>query len=123
MNKKQRIMLIRILIAGALLVLLNFTPVAGWLRFTLYLVPYFVIGYDILIKAGKGIRNRQVFDENFLMAVATIGAIVLAVYEGSGDYTEAIAVMLFYQIGEWFQSYAVGNSRRNIRELVVTQPE
>ena len=123
MNKKQRIMLIRILIAGALLVLLNFTPVAGWLRFTLYLVPYFVIGYDILIKAGKGIRNRQVFDENFLMAVATIGAIVLAVYEGSGDYTEAIAVMLFYQIGEWFQSYAVGKSRRNISDLMDIRPD
>ena len=123
MNKKQRIMLIRILIAGALLVILNFTPVAGWLRFTLYLVPYFVIGYDILIKAGKGIRNRQVFDENFLMAVATIGAIVLAVYEGSGDYTEAIAVMLFYQVGEWFQSYAVGKSRRNISELMDIRPD
>ena len=123
MNKKQRIMLIRILIAGALLVLLNFTPAAGWLRFTLYLVPYFVIGYDILIKAGKGIRNRQVFDENFLMAVATIGAIVLAVYEGSGDYTEAIAVMLFYQIGEWFQSYAVGKSRRNISDLMDIRPD
>ena len=123
MNKKQRIMLIRILIAGALLVILNFTPAAGWLRFTLYLVPYFVIGYDILIKAGKGIRNRQVFDENFLMAVATIGAIVLAVYEGSGDYTEAIAVMLFYQIGEWFQSYAVGKSRRNISGLMDIRPD
>ena len=123
MNKKQRIMLIRILIAGVLLVLLNFTPAAGWLRFTLYLVPYFVIGYDILIKAGKGIRNRQVFDENFLMAVATIGAIVLAVYEGSGDYTEAIAVMLFYQIGEWFQSYAVGKSRRNISDLMDIRPD
>lgn len=123
MNKKQRIMLIRILIAGALLVILNFTPAAGWLRFTLYLVPYFVIGYDILIKAGKGIRNRQVFDENFLMAVATIGAIALAVYEGSGDYTEAIAVMLFYQIGEWFQSYAVGKSRRNISDLMDIRPD
>ena len=123
MNKKQRIMLIRILIAGALLILLNFTPAAGWLRFTLYLVPYFVIGYDILIKAGKGIRNRQVFDENFLMAVATIGAIALAVYEGSGDYTEAIAVMLFYQIGEWFQSYAVGKSRRNISDLMDIRPD
>ena len=123
MNKKQRIMLIRILIAGALLVILNFTPATGWLRFTLYLVPYFVIGYDILIKAGKGIRNRQVFDENFLMAVATIGAIALAVYEGSGDYTEAIAVMLFYQIGEWFQSYAVGKSRRNISDLMDIRPD
>ena len=123
MNKKQRIMLIRILIAGALLVLLNFTPAAGWFRFTLYLVPYFVIGYDILIKAGKGIRNRQVFDENFLMAVATIGAIALAVYEGSGDYTEAIAVMLFYQIGEWFQSYAIGKSRRNISDLMDIRPD
>ena len=93
------------------------------LRFRLYLVPYLVIGYDILIKAAKGIRNRQVFDENFLMAIATVGAIALALYEGSGDYTEAVAVMLFYQVGEWFQSYAVGKSRRNISELMDIRPD
>ena len=118
MNKKQKKMLARILIAAVLLVALNFAPVEGWIRFVLYLIPYLVIGYDILLKALKGIKNRQVFDESFLMAVATIGAIALALYEKSGDYTEAIAVMLFYQIGEWFQSYAVGKSRRNISELM-----
>ena len=123
MNKKQRKMLGRIVVAAVLLVALNFLPVEGWLRFGLYLVPYLVIGYDILLKAGKGIRNRQIFDENFLMAVATIGAIALALYEGSGDYTEAIAVMLFYQIGEWFQSYAVGKSRRNISQLMDIRPD
>ena len=100
MNKKQKKMLARILIAAVLLVALNFAPVEGWIRFVLYLIPYLVIGYDILLKALKGIKNRQVFDESFLMAVATIGAIALALYEKSGDYTEAIAVMLFYQIGE-----------------------
>lgn len=118
MNKKQKKMLARILIAAVLLAALNFAPVEGWIRFVLYLIPYLVIGYDILLKALKGIKNRQVFDESFLMAVATIGAIALALYEKSGDYTEAIAVMLFYQIGEWFQSYAVGKSRRNISELM-----
>ena len=123
MNKKQRIMLVRILVSAALLIVLNFLPVTGILRFVLYLVPYLVIGYDILIKAGKGIWNRQVFDECFLMAVATVGAIALALYEQSGDYTEAIAVMLFYQIGEWFQSYAVGKSRRNISELMDIRPD
>ena len=123
MSKKQRIMLIRILTAAALLVALNFVPVAGFLRFGLYLVPYLIIGYDILLKALKGIKNRQVFDENFLMAVATVGAIALALYEGSGDYTEAVAVMLFYQVGEWFQSYAVGKSRRNISELMDIRPD
>ena len=123
MNKKQRKMLIRILVSAALLILLHFLPATGWLRFALYLVPYLVIGYDILLKALKGIKNRQVFDENFLMAVATIGAIALALYEGSGDYTEAIAVMLFYQVGEWFQSYAVGRSRRNISELMDIRPD
>ena len=123
MNKKQKVMLIRILVAAGLLVLLHILPVTGWVRFVLYLVPYLVIGYDILIKALKGIRNRQVFDENFLMAVATVGAIALALYEQSGDYTEAIAVMLFYQIGEWFQSYAVGRSRRNISELMDIRPD
>ncbi len=123
MNKKQRTMLVRILAAAALLIALHFLPATGWLRFGLYLVPYLVIGYDILLKALKGIKNRQVFDENFLMAVATVGAIALALYEGSGDYTEAIAVMLFYQIGEWFQSYAVGRSRRNISELMDIRPD
>ena len=123
MNKKQQKMLVRILVSAALLILLHFLPATGWLRFALYLVPYLVIGYDILLKALKGIKNRQVFDENFLMAVATIGAIALALYEGSGDYTEAIAVMLFYQVGEWFQSYAVGRSRRNISELMDIRPD
>lgn len=123
MTKKQKIMMVRILIAALLLVGLNFVPAEGWLRFVLYLIPYLVIGYDILLKAFKGIRNGQVFDECFLMAVATIGAIALALYERSGDYTEAIAVMLFYQIGEWFQSYAVGKSRRNISELMDIRPD
>ena len=123
MNKKQRIMLVRILVSAALLIALNFIPVTGVLRFVLYLVPYLLIGYDILIKAGKGIKNHQVFDECFLMAVATVGAIALAIYERSGDYTEAVAVMLFYQVGEWFQSYAVGKSRRNISELMDIRPD
>ena len=123
MGRKQRIMLVRILTAAALLAALHFVPAAGWLRFGLYLIPYLITGYDILRKALKGIQNRQVFDENFLMAVATVGAIVLALYEQSGDYTEAIAVMLFYQIGEWFQSYAVGRSRRNISELMDIRPD
>ena len=123
MNKRQKTMLIRILTAAALLVALHLAPVTGWARFGLYMVPYLVIGYDILLKALKGIRNRQVFDENFLMTVATIGAIALALYEGSGDYTEAIAVMLFYQVGEWFQSYAVGRSRRNISDLMDIRPD
>ena len=123
MNKKQKIMLIRILTAAALLAVLHVLPVTGWMRFWLYLIPYLIAGYDILRKALKGIQNRQVFDENFLMAVATVGAIALALYERSGDYTEAIAVMLFYQIGEWFQSYAVGRSRRNISELMDIRPD
>ena len=122
MSKKQRVMLIRILAAAVLLVALHFLSVTGWARFVLYMIPYLTIGYDILLKAAKGIRNRQVFDENFLMAVATVGAVALALYEGSGDYTEAVAVMLFYQIGEWFQSYAVGRSRRNISELMDIRP-
>ncbi len=122
MNKRQKKMLLRILTAAVLMIALYFAPVSGGLRFVLYLVPYLVIGYDILIKAGKGIRNRQVFDENFLMAVATIGAMAIAVYE-DGDYTEAIAVMLFYQVGELFQSYAVGKSRRNISELMDIRPD
>ena len=123
MNKKQKIMLIRILTAAALLAVLHVLPVTGWMRFGLYLIPYLIAGYDILRKALKGIQNRQVFDENFLMAVATVGDIALALYERSGDYTEAIAVMLFYQIGEWFQSYAVGRSRRNISELMDIRPD
>ena len=123
MNRKQKKMLARILISAALLIALNFIPVKGWLRFVCYMAPYLIIGYDILLKAGKGIAHRQITDENFLMAVATIGAIALAIYEGSGDYTEAIAVMLFYQIGEWFQSYAVGKSRRNISELMDIRPD
>lgn len=116
-------MLIRILISAALLIALSFAPVTGIARFVLYLVPYLIIGYDILMKAFKGIKNRQMFDENFLMAVATVGAIAIALYEQSGDYTEAIAVMLFYQIGELFQSYAVGKSRRNISELMDIRPD
>ena len=116
-------MLIRILISAALLIALSFAPVTGIARFVLYLVSYLIIGYDILLKAFKGIKNRQMFDENFLMAVATVGAIAIALYEQSGDYTEAIAVMLFYQIGELFQSYAVGKSRRNISELMDIRPD
>lgn len=117
MNKKQKKMLIRIMIAAILIVILSFLPVDGYLKMALYMVPYLVIGYDILKKAWKGILNKQVFDENFLMAVATIGAIAL------GDYKEGVAVMLFYQIGELFQSYAVGKSRRNISELMDIRPD
>ena len=123
MSKKQKKMLVRIIAAAVLLIVLNFIPATGIVRFILYLVPYLVIGYDILLKALKGIKNRQVFDENFLMAVATVGAIALALYDRSGDYTEAVAVMLFYQVGEWFQSYAVGKSRRNISELMDIRPD
>ena len=115
-------MLARIAAAAFLMILMNFLPVKGAVRFVLYLIPYLVIGYDILLKAGKGIKNRQMFDECFLMAVATVGAMALAVYQ-DGDYTEAIAVMLFYQVGEWFQSYAVGKSRRNISELMDIRPD
>ena len=122
MNKKQKKMLIRILLAAALMILLNFVPVTGYGRFLLYLIPYLIIGYDILLKAAKGIRNRQPFDECLLMAIATIGALVIAIAD-KGDYVEAIAVMLFYQIGEWFQSYAVGKSRRNISELMDIRPD
>lgn len=122
MNKKQKKMLVRIILAAVLMIVLAYVPVTGAVRFLLYLVPYLIIGYDILLKAAKGIRNRQVFDECFLMAIATIGAMALAIYE-DGDYTEAIAVMLFYQIGEWFQSYAVGKSRRNISELMDIRPD
>ena len=123
MTKKQKKMLIRIIIAAVLLIALNFIPVKGILRMILFLIPYLVIGYDILKKAGKGILNRQVFDENFLMAVATIGAIAIAIYDRSGNFNEALAVMLFYQIGELFQSYAVGKSRRNISELMDIRPD
>lgn len=122
MTKKQRKMLIRIIIAAVLMVGLIFVPVKGALRFVLYLIPYLIVGYDILRKAFKGIINGQVFDECFLMAVATIGAMAIAI-TGNGDYTEAIAVMLFYQIGELFQSYAVGKSRRNISELMDIRPD
>ena len=123
MNKKQKKMLIRIIVSAILMIGFNFLPFTGIVRFVFYIIPYLIIGYDILIKAAKGIINRQVFDESFLMAVATIGAIILALYDKSGDYTEAIAVMLFYQIGEWFQSYAVGKSRRNISELMDIRPD
>ena len=123
MNKKQKKMLTRIVIAAAMLVALHFLPVTGLVRLALYLVAYLVIGYDILRKAWKGILNGRVFDENFLMAVATVGAFALAIYEKSGDYTEAISVMLFYQIGELFQSYAVGRSRKNISELMDIRPD
>ena len=136
MTKKQRIMMIRILISAGILLALQFVsaemfdtvdgylfPSAGrWIRFVCYLINYFIIGYDILRKAAKGIRNRQVFDESFLMVVATIGAMALAIYE-NGDYLEAIAVMLFYQIGEWFQGYAVGKSRHNISNLMDIRPD
>ena len=123
MKKKQKKMLVRIIIAALMLVVLNFIPVGGWLRMLLYLTAFLIIGYDILMKAGRGILNGRMFDENFLMAIATIGAIALAVYEKSGDYNEAIAVMLFYQIGELFQSYAVGKSRKNISALMDIRPD
>ena len=123
MNKKQKKMLTRIVIAAAMLIALHFLPVTGLVRLALYLAAYLVIGYDILRKAWKGILNGRVFDENFLMAIATVGAFALAIYEKSGDYTEAISVMLFYQIGELFQSYAVGRSRKNISELMDIRPD
>ena len=136
MTKKQQVMLGRILVAAVLLLVLQllpenlFSPLDGllpglayWVQLALYLVDYLIIGYDILLKAGKGIKNGQVFDECFLMAIATVGALALALYDRSGDYTEAIAVMLFYQIGEWFQSYAVGKSRRNISDLMDIRPD
>lgn len=122
MNKKQKRNLMRIIVAAILMIGLHFAPVSGMVRFGFYLVPYLIIGYDILWKAFKGVKNRQPFDESLLMAIATLGAIILAVYE-DGDYTEAIGVMLFYQIGEWFQSYAVGKSRRNISELMDIRPD
>ena len=122
MNKKQKKNLLRILISAALMIILHFVPAEGIVRFILYIVPYLIVGYDVLRKAWKGIINRQAFDESLLMAIATIGAIVLALVK-DGDYTEAIAVMLFYQVGEWFQSYAVGKSRRNISDLMDIRPE
>ena len=123
MSKKQKKNLIRILIVMVMVIALIFLPVTGWIRFGLYMIAYLVVGYDVLIKAGKGIINRQPFDESLLMAVATIGAIGLALYEKSDDYNEAIAVMLFYQIGEWFQGYAVGRSRKNIADLMDICPD
>ncbi|HIX28361.1 MAG TPA: cadmium-translocating P-type ATPase [Candidatus Blautia stercoravium] len=123
MSKKQKKMLIRIVITAVMVLILQFIPVSGLLQLALYLAAYLIIGYDILRKAGKGILNRRVFDENFLMAIATVGAFALAIYSGSGDYNEAIAVMLFYQIGELFQSYAVGKSRRNISALMDIRPD
>ena len=128
MTRKQKKMLVRILISAVLMIGFNFLPFDGAIRFVLYLIPYLVIGYDILIKAFKGIKNRQPFDESLLMTIATLGAIAIAVFNEAvnheaGDYVEAIAVMLFYQIGEWFQSYAVGKSRRNISDLMDIRPD
>lgn len=123
MNRKQRKNLFRIIAAAILMIALQFVEVEGAARFVLYMLPYLIVGYDILIKAAKGIKNLQALDEYFLMAVATLGAIVLAIYSGSGDYTEAVAVMLFYQIGEWFQSYAIGRSRQNISALMDIRPD
>lgn len=123
MNRKQKKMLIRIILTAILVAALGLLPVQGLLRLALYLFTYLLIGYDILRKAGKGIWNRQVFDENFLMSVATVGVFALAIFSRSGDYTEAIAVMLFYQVGELFQSYAVGRSRKNISELMDIRPD
>ena len=123
MSRKQLVMLCRIAVAALLMAVLHYLPLSGWPRFALYMVPYLVVGYDILLKAARNILNRQVFDECFLMAVATVGAIALALYSRSGDYTEAIAVMLFYQIGELFQSYAVGKSRRSIGALMDIRPD
>ena len=122
MNKKQKKNLLRIIVAAVLLIILSYVQLTGGGRFIAYLIPYLIVGYDILLKAGKGIKNRRAFDECLLMAIATIGAMALAVYE-DGDYTEAIAVMLFYQIGEWFQSYAVGRSRRDISALMDIRPD
>ena len=123
MNKKQKKMLIRIILAAVMVIVFNFISLEGLPRLILYLAAYLVIGYDILRKAWKGILNRRMFDENFLMAIATVGAFALAIYSRSGDYNEAIAVMLFYQIGELFQSYAVGKSRRNISALMDIRPD
>lgn len=123
MKTKQKTMLVRIILSAVLLVSLAFAPVTGPLRLVLYLIPYLLVGYDILLKAAKGIRNGRIFDENFLMTVATLGAIAIALYDDTGEYTEAVAVMLFYQIGEWFQAYAVGKSRKNISDLMDIRPD
>ena len=123
MTAKQKKMLIRIIIASVLLVALALSPITGYLRLALFLIPYLIVGYDILLKAAKGITNGRIFDENLLMTVATLGAIAIALYDNTGDYTEAVAVMLFYQIGEWFQAYAVGKSRKNISELMDIRPD
>ena len=123
MKAKQKKMLIRIIIASVLLIALALSPVTGYLRLALFLIPYFIVGYDILLKAAKGFTNGRIFDENLLMTVATLGAIAIALYDNTGDYTEAVAVMLFYQIGEWFQGYAVGKSRKNISELMDIRPD
>ena len=123
MNRKQKIMLMRIIISALLMIVLSFADVTGAIRFILYMIPYLIVGYDILLKAAKGIIRGHVFDECFLMAIATVGAVALAIYSRSGDYTEAVAVMLFYQIGELFQNYAVGKSRRNITQLMDIRPD
>ena len=123
MKKKQKITLYRIIITAVMLVVLQFLPITGIPRLIAYLAAYLVIGYDILRKAGKGILNGRAFDENFLMALATLGAFFLAIWTKSGDYLEGIAVMLFYQIGELFQSYAVGKSRKNISALMDIRPD
>lgn len=123
MKAKQKKMLIRIIIASVLLIALALSSVTGYLRLALFLIPYFIVGYDILLKAAKGFTNGRIFDENLLMTVATLGAIAIALYDNTGDYTEAVAVMLFYQIGEWFQGYAVGKSRKNISELMDIRPD
>ena len=123
MNKKQKKMLARIIISAVLIVLFSMLPIDGYVQFGLFMIPYLVIGYDILKKAGKGILNGRVFDENFLMALATLGAFFVAIWTKSGEYVEGIAVMLFYQIGELFQSYAVGKSRRSIAALMDIRPD
>ena len=123
MNKKQKKVLARIIVSAALTATFELLPVGGWLKLAIFVGIYILIGYDILRKAFRGMLNRRVFDENFLMVVATLGAFSLAIYERSGDYTEAIAVMLLYQVGEFFQSYAVGKSRRNISQLMDIRPD
>ncbi|MBR3746735.1 MAG: heavy metal translocating P-type ATPase, partial [Selenomonadaceae bacterium] len=122
MNPKQKKNLARIIIAAALLIALNFVEISGVTRFIFYLVPYLIVGYDILLKALHGLKNLRALDESLLMTIATVGAFALAIHD-DGDYNEAIAVMLFYQIGEWFQSYAVGRSRKNISELMDIRPD
>ena len=123
MTKKKKKNLIRIIAAAVLMAALIFIPIENkWLKLALYMIPYFIVGYDILIKAFKGIKNLQPFDECFLMAIATVGAIAVGIW-GDGDFVEAVAVMLFYQIGEWFQSYAVGKSRKNISALMDIRPD